>query len=295
VLVVCVVRNERAMLPHFLAHYRRLGAAHFVFVDNGSDDGTRDWLLAQPDVVLYAADTDYRDSHYGVAWQQAVLAAHALGKWVVVADADELLLYRDCETRTLPAVVRELARQGHDAAQVLMLDMYPRGALRDTDFARVAPATAANWFDRTPLLRWHLGAGLYSNTSNWLSALRHRLIPHSPPNAFTAQKTALFRYRPWLRLSEGLHYAAGAMLAPEPLFFGHYKYHAGFREKVLREIERKQHFDGASEYAHYLHMVGADDATLFDADISVRLDGSGSLPVFADPAPAGLPPTGPAQ
>src|SRR4030095_5576466 len=62
-VVVCVVRNERTMLPHFLAHYRRLGAQHFVFIDNLSDDGTRDWLLAQPDVVLYSTDTDYCDSH----------------------------------------------------------------------------------------------------------------------------------------------------------------------------------------------------------------------------------------
>src|SRR5262249_33791224 len=83
-VVVCVVRNERHMLPHFLAHHRRLGAAHFVVVDNLSDDGTRDWLRAQPDVVLYSADTDYRDSHFGVAWQQAVLAAHAQGRWALL-------------------------------------------------------------------------------------------------------------------------------------------------------------------------------------------------------------------
>jgi hypothetical protein len=271
------VRNERTMLPHFLAHYRRLGARHFVFVDNGSDDGTPAYLLAQPDVVLYSADTDYRDSHYGVSWQQAVLAAHGLNRWAVVADADELLLYRDWETVALPDLVRGLADAGHDAAPVLMLDMYPRGALRDTDFARAGPE-AANWFDSEPLLPWRLGTGLYSNSPTWLSALRHRLIPHSPPNAFTAQKIALLRYRPWVRLSEGLHYAAGLVPAAEPLFFGHYKYHAGFRAKVLLEIERKQHYDGASEYAQYLAMVAEPDASLFEAGISVHLDDSGTLP-----------------
>jgi hypothetical protein len=278
-LIVCVVRNERTMLPHFLAHHRRLGATHFVVVDNLSDDGTRDWLRAQPDVVLYSADTDYRDSHYGVAWQQAVLAAHGQGRWALLADADEFLLYRDWERTPLPALLDRLDAGGHDAAFTLMIDLYPRDALRAIDFAQAEPAAVANWFDRAPLLRWHLGGGLYSDGPTWLSALRHRLIPNSPPNAFTAQKIALLRYRPWVRLSEGLHYVAGLAPAAEPLFFGHYKYHAGFRDKVLLEIERKQHFDGASEYAHYLGMVAEPDATLFDRGVSVHLDDSTSLPL----------------
>jgi hypothetical protein len=286
-VVVCVVRNERTMLPHFLAHHRRLGATHFVVVDNLSDDGTRDWLRAQPDVVLYSADTDYRDSHFGVAWQQAVLAAHAQGRWALLADADEFLLYRGCEDTPLPALLDRLEAGGHDAARTLMIDMYPRDALREVDFARADPAAAAGWFDRAPLLRWHLGGGLYSDGPTWLSALRHRLIPNSPPNAFTAQKLALLRYRPWVRLSEGLHYVAGLAPAPEALFFGHYKYHAGFRDKVLLEIERKQHFDAASEYAHYLGMVAEPDATLYEREVSVHLDDSASLP---DPGDAAGPP-----
>jgi hypothetical protein len=290
VLVVCVVRNERMMLPHFLAHYRRLGATHFVFVDNDSSDGTAAYLDAQPDVVLYAADTDYRDSHYGVAWQQAVLAAHGAGRWAIVADADEFLVYRDWEHTPLTAMLDRLEAGGHDAAEVLMLDLYPRGALSDTDFERTSPA-AADHFDREPLLDWRLGKGLYSNSRTWLSALRHRLIPHSPPNAFTAQKLAVLRHRPWVRLSEGLHFATGLSPAPEPLFFAHYKYHAGFRAKVLLEIERKQHYDGASEYAHYLAMVARPDASLHAPDISVRLVDSRALPAIPA-AGAGAPPTG---
>jgi hypothetical protein len=284
-LVVCVVRDERHMLAHFLAHHRALGATAFIVVDNLSTDGTREFLQAQPDVVIYEADTDYRDSHFGVAWQQAVLAAHAPGKWALLVDADELLLYPGCERTPLPALLDRLEAAGHDAARTLMIDMYPEGPLSAVDFARDEPAAAAGWFDRAPLLRWHVGGGLYSNAPTWLSALRHRLIPHSPPNAFTAQKTALLRWRPWLRLSEGLHYVAGASPAPQPLFLGHYKYHAGFREKVLREVERKQHFDAASEYAHYLGLVAEPDASLYEPGTSVHLDDSHMLGELGGLAP----------
>jgi len=37
---------------------------------------------------------------------------------------------------------------------------------------------------------------LYSEADTWLSALRHRLIPHSPPNAFTAQSSSLDERQP---------------------------------------------------------------------------------------------------
>jgi hypothetical protein len=50
ILLFSTVRNERVRLPYFLTYYRRLGIDHFLIVDNGSDDGTREYLADQPDV-----------------------------------------------------------------------------------------------------------------------------------------------------------------------------------------------------------------------------------------------------
>ncbi|WP_201722368.1 glycosyltransferase family 2 protein, partial [Sulfitobacter sp. HI0040] len=44
ILVFCTQRNERVRLPYFLDYYRRMGVAHFFFVDNDSDDGSLDYL-----------------------------------------------------------------------------------------------------------------------------------------------------------------------------------------------------------------------------------------------------------
>ena len=43
------LRNEAVRLPWLFDFYRRQGVDRFFVVDNGSDDGSRDWLLAQPD------------------------------------------------------------------------------------------------------------------------------------------------------------------------------------------------------------------------------------------------------
>jgi hypothetical protein len=276
VIVVAVARNEREMLPHFLSHYRALGVEGFVMVDNGSDDGSAELLRAQPDVLLYEADTQYRQSHYGVAWQQAVLAAHGQGKWALVADLDELIVWPGCESQRLDALTARLDAQGATAAEVLMVDMYPRGGLATARLEDEDPFTAAPCFDAPPLRRWHLGSGYYSAGSTWLSGLRHRLIHDAPPNAFTSQKIALLRYAPWVRLSEGLHYASGLEVASRPLWFAHFKYHARFLEKVEQEIRRMQHYDDAAEYRQYLGMRLAATRGFFADGLSATWDARGA-------------------
>ena len=50
ILLISTLRNERVRLPYFLRYYRNLGVGHFLFVDNDSDDGTRELLAKQEDV-----------------------------------------------------------------------------------------------------------------------------------------------------------------------------------------------------------------------------------------------------
>ena len=68
ILVFSTVRNEALRLPHFLDHYRKLGARHFLIVDNDSDDDTRAFLAAQPDVSLWRTAHSYKLSRFGVDW-----------------------------------------------------------------------------------------------------------------------------------------------------------------------------------------------------------------------------------
>lgn len=261
-IVIAVARNERVLMPHFLQHYRQMGVGAFVIVDNLSDDGTREYLLEQSDVVLYSADTEYRESHYGVSWQQAVLGAHAVGKWVILADIDEFLVYPECETRGVASWLSAMEQAGHDASRILMIDMYPSGRIEDADFTQGAPFELARCFDEEPLLRWYLGSGSFSNSPTYLSALRHRLIPDSAPNIYTSQKLAVVKYQPWVRFSEGLHYASNLRVAPEPAWFAHFKYHEGFSRKVQLEIARRQHFNGAEEYRKYASLLAEAPASL---------------------------------
>ena len=268
VALVACMRNEMFMLPHFLAHYRKLGVTSFLIADNGSDDGTLEFLAEQPDVALFSVDTDYNLSRYGVAWQQALMSAFRVGKWSIVADADELLLWQEKQTQTLPDLLSDPGFDDADAVRIFMLDMYPKGPLEKATF-KTDPFREAGFCDAEPFLtHWH-GQGPYSNQRTWTSALRHRLIPGSRPDLFVAQKLALLKYQPWMRLSAGLHFVGDVRVAERELLFAHFKYNSDFRRKARTEVARRQHFNDAEEYRKYLALASEGRSVIHDPTLSV--------------------------
>ena len=269
VAVVAAMHNEMFMLPHFLAHYRRLGVGALLIADNLSDDGSREYLLAQPDVALFSVDTDYSRSHYGVAWQQAMMSAFRVGKWSLVADTDELLVWQDHQTQTLPELLATPAFETAEAARIFMLDMYPQGPLSAATFESGDPFAEAGFCDARPFLANTPTRGPYTDAPLWTSALRHRLLPGSRSTLFVAQKLALLKYHPFMRLSDGLHFVGDVRLSQRELIFAHFKYNAAFRAKAEAEVIRGQHWGDAAEYRKYLALTSEGREVIFDPDLSV--------------------------
>jgi len=249
----------------------------FIITDNASTDGTREFLLQQEDIIVYSADTQYKASHFGVAWQQAMLANHCLGKWALVVDADEFILYPESESRSIHSYAKELELCGYDAACIYMIDTYPYGDLNDADLSKSSPFEVANYFDSNPVNPFYLGRGYFSNATGYTSSLRHRLAPDSSPEYYTSQKYSLFKYMPWVKLSEGLHYVANITPSPTPIVFAHFKYHAAFKSKVEAEVIRKQHYGDAKEYIKYQELLSELDGYFGDDNISISFSNSSEL------------------
>lgn len=160
ILLFCTIRNEADRIDWFLKHYRALGVDHFLFVDNESNDGTLDTILAQPDSSVWATQASYRASRFGLDWVNWLMLRHARGHWCVVADADELLIYPHWQTRPLRALTGWLDDQNQSILPAMMLELYPKGPLDQAHVPRGSdPLTALHWFDpgnytisRKPLL-----------------------------------------------------------------------------------------------------------------------------------------------
>lgn len=99
--VVVPVFNEREMLPRFLDRLQALGLPlNLIFVDNGSTDGTLEFLGAQPEVKIIAHG---RNLGYGRSLTDGLLASTAAR--VIIIDAD-------CEypPEAIPALLAGLER-----------------------------------------------------------------------------------------------------------------------------------------------------------------------------------------
>ncbi len=277
-IAIIPIRNERSILPHFLSYYRKIGIESFIFIDNISDDGTREYLLEQSDVVVFSVDTEYKASHYGVVWQHAILSNFCFGKWVLLIDADEFLIYPDSENVNLKEYIKTVENKGYNAIRADLLDIYPK-RLSDLDFSMVNPFDIELFFDRYPFIINFLARGKYSNCEKTSSSnLRQRICPLVSVVDFTSVKYPILKYYPWVRLCEGIHFITPANKVIEgEAFLLHLKYHKEFKRKVITEVFRKQHFESAREYKKYYLAIKERDEGFYDPEISIRYKNSSEL------------------
>ena len=259
ILAFATIRNERQRLRYFLKYYRRLGVDHFFFVDNGSTDGSAEYLAGEADVSLWSTDESYRKSRYGTDWLNWLKFRFAHGHWTLTLDPDEFLVYPFCDTRPLPALCDWLDQSGIRSFGTMLLDMYPDRPLADITYSDGQdPFELAQWFD----------PGNYMISRNprygnlWIQGgPRARVyFPEAPEQAPSLNKIPLVRWdrrhvyvsSTHMLLPRGLNNVydeAGGEKASGCLL--HAKFLDSFAVKVAEEVERREHFAQGREYAAY--------------------------------------------
>jgi glycosyltransferase involved in cell wall biosynthesis len=143
------VRDEILRLPCTLGHYRRIGVARFLVVDNGSTDGSKEFLLAQPDCHVFVTHNSYSEAGYGVEWQNSLLDEYGMNRWCLVVDADEWFIYPGYESQPLSALAKHLERSGAQGMFAFLLDTYGSGTIAESiSEPQVSPFDASRYFDR---------------------------------------------------------------------------------------------------------------------------------------------------
>lgn len=259
ILLFSAVRNERIRLPYFLEYYRKLGVDHFLFVDNGSDDGSGEYLAAQNDVSLWSTFAGYKQSRHGMDWIMHLLRRYGTGNWCLTVDVDEFLVYPFSETRPLRALTDWLDASRARTFSSMMLDMYPKGGMQEQPYREGQnPFEIAQFFD----------SGNYTITRNWKyrnlwiqGGPRARMFfGETPEIAPAMNKIPLVKWEAGfayvssthMMLPRGLNlvYDEGGGEKPSGCLL-HAKFLNTFDEKAQEEATRRQHYANGAEYAAY--------------------------------------------
>ena len=126
------VRDEISRLPQTIEHHRKLGVTRFFVVDNGSSDGGKEFLLAQPDCHVFTTANSHSESGYGAEWWNALLNEYGANYWCLTVDADEWFVYPGYENRSLKELAAYLERSGAQGMFAFLLDMYGSGTIAES-------------------------------------------------------------------------------------------------------------------------------------------------------------------
>ena len=128
--ILCVLKNSLAYMKQFIPYYRNLGIRHFIFVDNGSTDGTLEFLQEQEDVTLFIAPYPF-EHRRKAGWLLQALQNSGIDKWYLRLDADEFLAWENMEESSIQELIEKMESHEMGAYRVIMADMYPSYSLLD--------------------------------------------------------------------------------------------------------------------------------------------------------------------
>jgi hypothetical protein len=283
VLVFSVVRNEMSRLPYFLEFYRTAGVSHFLFVDNDSNDGTGDYLKAQTDCSVWQTSAPYRDARFGLDWLTWLMMRHGHGRWCLMVDADELLVYAGDDQHSIADLSAQLDRQGYQGFGAFMLDLYPDGPLGTQTYeAGQDPREVLTHFDGAP----YRAERQEPKGNLWMQGgVRERaFFAEQPERSPTLNKIPLMKWQRSFAWTNSCHAVLprhlnfiydgiGSQMPSGALL--HTKFLPEIVEKSETERQRGQHFHAPDLFHDYYQSI-QDKPNLMGAN-SIRYSGPDQL------------------
>jgi glycosyltransferase involved in cell wall biosynthesis len=287
------MRNEKLRVKSWLSHYRKLGVRQFFIVDNGSSDGTLEFLNTQSDVFVESKSGSFSASNFGITWLNEFRRLAGDKKWILFADADELIVYDGFQSQPLAAFVEQVDRTGCNAVFGFILDMYPDGPIdgvnpsESNDLFASAPCFDRDYiFKFPPKKPWASAAetpyvvggprvrllSSFDRESNitWVDTFIRgqidRLLPLTPPTLVPSLVRLFPKTMPALHkvpLTRGggqfvyatNHTGAGGNFYRQNVVLCHFKFLSDFVDRVKTEVTRREHYRMGAEYIMYNDII----------------------------------------
>ncbi len=268
-IVVLCVKNDIKRIQMLVDHYRNLGVEKFAFMDNGSDDGTFEWLMEQPDIDLFRCYEPYQ-TFVKEAWINRIVSHYGFDRWYIVTDSDELLVFQGMEEHSLSDLVKVLISKGYKRVKGLTLDAYSEGRLfgRSEDIRK-----GYKWIDTDSYKEIDSVAGIHK-IKQFVGGPRYRLMKSVVP----LLKHPLVYWEKGT-ISDNAHFQyPHDLICVSPCLVGilHYK----FIDKDFDVYEKRAQKDSGfykGVYKKYMEYVKNQENTSFIYEGSVEFNSSDTL------------------
>lgn len=279
-VVLCVVRNGAPWLPSYLRHYRQLGAAHLVFLDNGSEDETLSILTSTDDVSVFTTRLPF--GRYSVALKRWLVRRFGGRGWRLCCDVDELFEHPCSEALPLRDFLAYLNRHGFNAVTAQMLDMFSAEPLdriqgrNDIDLKASYPL-----YDLADVVKTRRKYWLWMNRLGPEPVAFHRGGIRA--RIFGLDGVMLTK-QPLMRPVRGLnvfpydeHFVTGADLADVTGLIRHYTLTSALARQVRDYTDPKSSFHVQGNYRRYGESLGRGEALSLRTDTSREYEGTREL------------------
>ena len=271
-VMMCAVKNDLYRIKYQYEKMKQYGVKNFIYIDNGSTDGTKEWLTQKDDIILYST-TQRFNSTIKSAWYRRIVESIGYNRWYLYLDSDEVYMYPGIEQDKFQGFLEFFERKKIFAIGSLLLDMYPRTAVSIHSSETMADLSEYRYFDPTYKVRnyricrmfyggprYRVFGGEMQKLTNWLN--KTNLVYY---------KNNVFQYAHYL-VPHSLNFKArvvGATL--------HYKFLPNDFDRILEIAESGTYAGNSKEYKAYAKVLKDKERLTFYCKDSVYLGDSSAL------------------
>lgn len=268
VILICCVRNDIGRIKKLYQHHKDIGIKYMIFVDNMSDDGTKEWLLDQ-EVDLYQISEIY---HAGrkAAWVRKIQDIYGYNRWYLIVDSDELFTYVGCEKHSINELAKYSKDKGYKRIKSMLLDMY-------SDHEAYINNCDISEFDKEYV---YFDSDTYYEARDCRGEMvrggaRPRVFNYGKgyDNPLTKYPLIYAEYEDVWGDHTPVPFAKN-FGCPMISVLRHYKFMAGDKEKYKENVANGNYYGGSLEYKCYLKK---EDGITFHYQDSKKYDSSESL------------------
>lgn len=274
-ILVTVIKDDIIRCKLLLSYYRSIGVKYFAILDNGSTDGTFEWLKMQNDVNLFKCDEEY-ETYRKEAWVNRIISNFGFDRWYLIVDSDELVDYIGREKMSIETIVDKLEKQNFTRGKGMLIDMYSNENLFETECDYKEIPDRFSYFDYKG---YHFESKSF--VPHWEGGPRERVL--DTKHIWVSKSPLLYMDRDTVVINAHFQFPISVdRESPEIFFIKHYKYLKQDYLPFKKRVERKNFSNGSKFYKSAVEKFTNGEKISFYYMDSMKFNSSDDIKIFSN-------------